>query len=364
MTTELAVEAAAFLEAFLRIPSLSGQEAAAVEWLCSRMSELGYAAGPDEAGNAVGTRGSGPRELMLLGHIDTVPGRIPVRQVDGLLYGRGAVDAKGPLAAFVLAGARVQLPPGIRLTVVGAVEEEVMSSRGANWLVVHHPRPDAVIIGEPSGWDGVVLGYKGSVAIEYRIVRPSAHAAGPSTTAAEDAVAFWNALVAWCAEQNSGRTREFDRVTPTLLSIVTNGDGLTEQAWLRANLRLPPGFPPEKAVAAAQRLAGAGDVVTTVNAAGFRVEKRSPLVSAFLSVIRELGGEPKLKVKTGTSDMNIVGPVWGCPIVAYGPGDSRLDHTPNEHIAIEEFLRGIMVLQRVIERVAAQIVGGRWGDES
>jgi LysW-gamma-L-lysine carboxypeptidase len=239
-----------------------------------------------------------------------------------------------------------------------------MSSRGANWLVEHHSRPDAVIIGEPSGWDGVVLGYKGSVAIEYRIVRPSAHAAGPSTTAAEDAVAFWNALVAWCEEQNTGRTREFDRVTPTLLSIVTNGDGLTEQAWLRANLRLPPGFPPEKAVAAAQRLAGAGDVVTTVNAAGFRVEKRSPLVSAFLSAIREVGGEPKLKVKTGTSDMNIVGPAWGCPIVAYGPGDSRLDHTPNEHIAIEEFLRGIMVLERVIERVAAQIVGGRWGDES
>uniref|UniRef100_A0A7C5VY04 [LysW]-lysine hydrolase n=1 Tax=Thermomicrobium roseum TaxID=500 RepID=A0A7C5VY04_THERO len=364
MTTELAVEAAAFLEAFLRIPSLSGQEAAAVEWLCARMTELGYQAAPDEAGNAVGVRGSGSRELMLLGHIDTVPGRIPVRQVDGLLYGRGAVDAKGPLAAFVLAGARATLPPGIRLTVVGAVEEEVMSSRGANWLVEHHSRPDAVIIGEPSGWDGVVLGYKGSVAIEYRIVRPSAHAAGPGTTAAEDAVAFWNALVSWCDEQNAGRTRAFDCVTPTLLSIVTNGDGLTEQAWLRANLRLPPDFPPERAVAVAQRLAGAGEVVVTVNAAGFRVDKRSPLVSAFLSAIRELGGEPKLKVKTGTSDMNIVGPAWGCPIVAYGPGDSRLDHTPNEHIAIDEFLRGIAVLQRAIERIAAQIVGGRWGDES
>lgn len=364
MTTEVALEAAAFLEAFLRIPSVSGQEAPAVEWLCERMTELGFEAAPDAAGNALGTRGSGPRELLLLGHIDTVPGRIPVRQVDGLLYGRGAVDAKGPLAAFVLAGARAALPEGIRLTVVGAVEEEVMSSRGANWLVEHHPRPDAVIIGEPSGWDGVVLGYKGSVAIEYRIVRPSAHAAGPGTTAAEDAVAFWNGLVAWCEEQNAGRNRTFDQVTPTLLSFVTNSDGLTEQAWLRANLRLPPGFAPERAVAAAQRLAGAAEVVVTVNAAGFRVDKRSPLVSAFLSAIREFGGEPKLKVKTGTSDMNIVGPAWGCPIVAYGPGDSRLDHTPNEHVAIDEFVRGIAVLQRVIERVAAQIVGGRWGDES
>lgn len=364
MTTDVAVEAVAFLEAFLRIPSLSGQEAAAVEWLCARMNELGFAAAPDTAGSAVGVRGHGPYEIMLLGHIDTVPGRIPVRQVDGLLYGRGAVDAKGPLAAFVLAGARANLPEGVRLTVVGAVEEEVMSSRGANWLVEHHPRPNAVIIGEPSGWDGVVLGYKGSVAIEYRIARPSAHAAGPGRTAAEDAIAFWNALVAWCDEQNMGRTRAFDCVTPTLLSILTSSDGLTEQAYLRANLRLPPGFAPERAVAAAQRLGGTAEVVTTVNAPGFRVDKRSPLVSAFLSVIRECGGEPKLKVKTGTSDMNIVGPAWGCPIVAYGPGDSRLDHTPNEHVAIDEFVRGIAVLQRVIERVAARIVAGRWGDES
>ena len=46
--------------------------------------------------------------------------------------------------------------------------------------------------------------------------------------------------------------------------------------------------------------------------------------------------------------MNIVGPAWGCPIVAYGPGDSRLDHTPQEHISLAEFQRGIQVLARVL----------------
>jgi acetylornithine deacetylase/succinyl-diaminopimelate desuccinylase-like protein len=45
----------------------------------------------------------------------------------------------------------------------------------------------------------------------------------------------------------------------------------------------------------------------------------------------------------------VVGPAWGCPIVAYGPGDSSLDHTPNEHIEIEEFLRGIDVLAQALE---------------
>ena len=69
------------------------------------MRALGYDAHVDGAGNAVGTRGTGEREIVLLGHIDTVPGEVPVRIEDGVLFGRGAVDAKGPLAAFVVAGA-------------------------------------------------------------------------------------------------------------------------------------------------------------------------------------------------------------------------------------------------------------------
>jgi len=353
--------AASLLEGLLRIPSPSGHEAEAVAWLCERMTELGYHAEVDGAGNAVGTRGNGPYEVMLLGHIDTVPGRVPVRQVDGLLYGRGAVDAKGPLAAFVLAGSRVALPPGVRLTVVGAVEEEVMSSRGAHWLVDHHqPKPCAVIIGEPSGWDGVVLGYKGSVAVEYQVARPIGHSAGPETTAAALAVDYWNKLVAWAASRSDPTARSFDQITTTLLAINTATDGLTEQAWLRANLRLPPAVSPAEAVAAAHQLAGIGDVRVHVNAPAFRVDKRSPLVSVFLAAIRESGGQPKLKIKTGTSDMNIVGPAWGCPIVAYGPGDSRLDHTPHEHVSVAELEQAVAVLERALERVVAQIAQQRW----
>jgi LysW-gamma-L-lysine carboxypeptidase len=47
--------------------------------------------------------------------------------------------------------------------------------------------------------------------------------------------------------------------------------------------------------------------------------------------------------------MNVVGPVWNCPIVAYGPGDSQLDHTPNEHVVIEEYLQAIELLRTVLE---------------
>ena len=48
--------------------------------------------------------------------------------------------------------------------------------------------------------------------------------------------------------------------------------------------------------------------------------------------------------------MNIVGRIWNCPIVAYGPGDSSLDHTPNEHIDLNEYLRAVRVLTRALER--------------
>jgi [amino group carrier protein]-lysine/ornithine hydrolase len=84
----------------------------------------------------------------------------------------------------------------------------------------------------------------------------------------------------------------------------------------------------------------------------FRAGKNTELARAFTAAIRMAGGEPAFKVKTGTSDMNAVGPVWNCPIVAYGPGDSNLDHTPNEHLDLAEYGRAIDVLTDVLHTLA------------
>ncbi len=92
------------------IPSLSRQESVASAWLVAQMRGAGFdRAFVDDAGNAVGELGnpSASRTIVLLGHIDTVPGNIPVRIDERLLlYGRGSVDAKGPLAAFAAGAAR------------------------------------------------------------------------------------------------------------------------------------------------------------------------------------------------------------------------------------------------------------------
>jgi LysW-gamma-L-lysine carboxypeptidase len=113
---------------------------------------------------------------------------------------------------------------------------------------------------------------------------------------------------------------------------------------------LPPGVNPDQI---AHDLTP--DSVATIEASGHETaivaDKNSPLSRAFRGAIRACDGNPRFVYKTGTSDMNVVAPIWDCPIVAYGPGDSALDHTPDEHIDLDEYLRAIRVLTGTIERL-------------
>src|SRR5438477_11014993 len=185
--TELVTETGIVLcEEMLSIPSPSTQERQLGQWLVSRLRSMGFAARRDEAGNVIAFWGRGPREVLLLGHMDTVPGFIPVRREGDRLFGRGAVDAKGPLAAAITAVARQPAGAAYRFTVIGAVEEEG-SSRGARHLTSRRP-PDQLIGLEPSGWDAVTLGYKGSLKLRYRLSQPMGHGAGPNESVAYRAI--------------------------------------------------------------------------------------------------------------------------------------------------------------------------------
>jgi [amino group carrier protein]-lysine/ornithine hydrolase len=221
----------ALLTGLLQRFSPSGQESAACKYLASQMERLGFQAGLDEAGNVIGSLGEGPREIVLLGHIDTVPGYIDVRQQDGKLWGRGAVDAKGPLACFVSAAAQVGARPGWKITVVGAVGEE-QDGRGARYLRRHRSAPDYLVIGEPSRWERVTLGYKGDAYFAYIVRRPVTHTAAQMESACEAAVACWNRVAALCVQFNQERTRAFDQLAPSLRAISSSSDGFTETAQL------------------------------------------------------------------------------------------------------------------------------------
>jgi [amino group carrier protein]-lysine/ornithine hydrolase len=341
----------ALLEQMLRIPSVSCQEAELARFLVEQMRSLGLRSYIDGAGNAVGEAGEGPA-IVLLGHIDTVPGVVPVRLEAGKLYGRGAVDAKGPFATFVTAAARLLARGELRsrLVLVGAVEEEAASSKGAHFVVDRY-RPVACVIGEPSGWDRLTLGYKGRLLIEGRWEQPMSHSAGREVAVAERAVAFWNVVQGRCAAHNAGKALLFEQQLPSLRAISSGSDGLADWAELTIGIRLPPGVDPDLLERELAQDAAGGQLRFRGGCHAYRGEKNTPLVRAFLKGIRSAGGNPGFLLKTGTSDMNVVGPAWRCPILAYGPGDSSLDHTPEEHVEVAEYLRAIEILEEALRQM-------------
>ncbi|MGA2110614.1 MAG: [LysW]-lysine hydrolase [Anaerolineales bacterium] len=333
--------------------SPTGQEAEAAAWLVQRMLSLGFTrAFLDPAGNAVGVLGDGPREIVLLGHIDTVSGRIPVHLEDGKLYGRGSVDAKGALAAFVDAASAVGACQGWRIVVIGAVEEEG-DSRGARFAAGQY-HPEYAVIGEPSFWDRITVGYKGFARARITVRRPPAHSASGLPTASEEAVALWASLSTWTAEFNKGRERAFDQLQVALRAVSSGEDDSTEWGSLQVWARLPLDFPPSSWYESVQTLFTGRPVEFDSEGfaiPAFRGGKDNRLVSEFLRAIRAEGGEPRFVVKSGTADLNFVAPAWGCPALAYGPGDSSLDHTLGENLPLSEYDRAVRVVSNVIDRL-------------
>ncbi len=329
--------------------SPSGQERCAVEWLVERMKALGYDdAFIDAAGNAVGVMGRGPKQVILLGHIDTVPGEIKVERDETWLYGRGTVDAKGPLACFTDAVAHIGAVDGWQFVVIGAVEEE-RDSEGARFVATQY-KPDFAIVGEPNQWDRVALGYKGSAWATLTVKCEQAHSASGRQTASEEAIELWLKLKAYTESFNTEKTKAFDQLLLTLRGIESGSDDFEQWARLSVGVRLPVDVSPEEWYQTLEEIAGRG----IVQSVGFAVpawacEKNTALVRAFLSGIRSQGGEPRFVYKTGTADLNLVAPVWKCPALVYGPGDSALDHTPEEHISLEEYGRAVLVIQEALK---------------
>jgi predicted acetylornithine/succinylornithine family transaminase/N-acetyl-ornithine/N-acetyl-lysine deacetylase len=351
----------------LTIPSYSGRERELARYLVEQAQQMGLHASIDEAGNFIATThlpetSRNQQPVILLGHMDTVRGYVPVKLQDDVLYGRGAVDAKGPLAAFLCATARLvhsgrldslQHP----IVVIGAVEEESATSRGAR-AVVERYRPLACIIGEPSGSQAVTIGYKGRLLVEYCVTRPVQHSAGSQKNSNEVAVAFWNRVrdhaTGWNEQHAADST--FAALMPSLRGINSSQDGLEEQAQLLIGYRLPPGYDGAALRTQLEQWADEDDaqICFSGEEVAFQTTRAIPLSRAFVSAIRATGGQPAFKHKTGTADMNVVGPAWGQNIVAYGPGDSRLDHTPQEHIRVAEYKHAIDVLELVLGELALQ----------
>ena len=130
----------------------------------------------------------------------------------------------------------------------------------------------------------------------------------------------------------------------------TGGDGITDHARVEVGLRVPLTYDVQRLLDVLRAAAGDATLEIVNVDPPVRTDRRSELARRFVDAIRACGGAPRFKLKTGTSDLNVLVPAWGCPAIAYGPGDSRLDHTPDEHVDLVEVERATSVLEAVLSR--------------
>lgn len=335
------------LERLAALYSPSGHEERAVAEFVRAARALGLRSRVDRAGNGIAERGRGRPETLFLGHIDTVEGDRAVRRDGRRLHGRGVVDAKGPLVSALVAASGFSGAGTVR--VVAAVREET-DSLGARHLL-RGRCPNAVIVGEPSGWDGVTIGYKGELRVEATFRTPRSHDASPTPSAADSAIDWVHGVKARAAARPG--PSPFRTLSVKVVGFENPPRTDPDVARLTLDLRLPPGVSTAEAEQLLHASSGPSTTRPLVRVEPIEADRTNVVVSALLGGIRGLGGRPTLWRKTGTSDLNVVLRAWGVPGAAYGPGDSRLDHTDREAVSFVELRRSVRVLREAFGTLAA-----------
>lgn len=336
----------------LRAYSPSGSEGTAVREYVRLARELGYSTRIDAAGNGIAHRGRGRPRIVFLGHIDTVTGHRPVRPMAGRIYGRGAVDAKGPLAVALVAGSRFAGPG--TLEVIAAVREET-DSLGARHLA-RSRGVDAVMAGEPSRWDGITVGYKGDLRVTARFRGRRSHYSSPHPTVADTSLRWVESVRA--LPSLAPGTSPFRSLSVKVIRVQTGGED-AEWAEVTLDLRVPPGLTTSEVLRGLPREPGRPRLETLVRIEPIEVDRTNPVVRALEVGIRAERGRPTLWRKSGTSDLNLVVPAWGVAGAAYGPGDPHLDHTAREWVSRRELGRSVRVLEVAFRQLAEELANPR-----
>jgi LysW-gamma-L-lysine carboxypeptidase len=310
----------------------------------------------DEAGNVIGELGAGRPTVFLCSHMDTVPGHIPLKVTRNEIYGRGAVDAKSSLCGMIIAAVESVKEGFNGRIVVAAVTDEERDSTGMKCLLKTLPTVDYAVFGEPSGIHNITVGYRGRLQIKVVCETPPGHASVPSSfdNAIERAYEVWR-------EIQSNLTRGDMKGVTSCITQIRGGEFpnvAPGKCDFTVDIRIPLRVASTQVIDEVQetlkryslnnRNVNLNMKVEDVTEA-FEADVRSDLVKAFFHAIKEVTKvQPKLTRKTGTGDVNVFAAKMKCPTVVYGPGDSKLDHTPNEFIDVHEYVSAIEVYKRAI----------------
>ncbi len=359
-----------FTQRLIRTPSLPGEEGAIAELVATEMRDLGYAdVELDDVGNVVGRvpGSSAAPAVMFNTHLDHVDvgeaERWPHSPFgaeihDDKIWGRGAVDIKGPLAAQVYGVGRLPesgTTPAGDVWVTAVVQEEV-GGLGARHLNTYLTPPLAVI-GEPSG-NTLRRGHRGRCELIVHITGRSAHASVPHEGAnpLEVLAPFIVGLgsLDMAVQPDLGRST----VAPTLIRTdQISSNVIPAEIWLTCDWRLLPDETAESARTKLEHLVA--DCLIEGTTADVTIPQHQQVAHTGVEMV--LGGEhpayvlgedhPAVRAARQTLE-GVLGPVdsvgtWrfatdgghfsqaGVACIGFGPGDELLAHTVNEHIEID-----------------------------
>jgi len=364
-----------FLQRLIRTRSMPGEEGDIAALVAAEMRTLGYdEVSTDKAGNVIGLiRGSGDApSTMFNTHLDHVDAGDPDdwphdpfggELHDGVVWGRGAVDIKGPLAAQVYGAAALidgSRPPG-DVYVTAVVQEEV-GGLGARYMA-ETLAADLIMVGEPSR-NEVRRGHRGRVELQARVRGRMAHAS--MTDIGRNPVTVLGRFLTLLEDIDHPHDPNLGTATiaPTLIRTdQTSANVIPGEAYLTLDCRTVGGQGTEALREVLLPLLESCQIDGTTGDILYPEEERAsysgltmaygaehpalslpadhPAVETAVDVLSgPLGGPPPVGVWDFATDGGHFAEV-GMTVVGFGPGDDRLAHTVNEHIYVEELERGV-----------------------
>ena len=372
--------AIALAQDLIRCPSVTPVEGGALDLLEDRLGALGFTverlvfgAGAARVDNLMAWRGSGGPHFAFAGHTDVVPVGDPDlwqhdpfggALVDGKLFGRGAADMKGAVAAFVAAvGSFVDAVPDhqgtISLIITGDEEgdAEFGTVKLVDWMRSHDHVPDFCLVGEPTnpGQLGEMIknGRRGSLSCRLRVDGVQGHVAYPHL--ADNPI---TRLVKMLAPVNGteldGGNDHFDASTANVTAIDTgNAAGNVIPASVSANFNIR--FNTEHTADGLMgwleehftRIGGQWQADWRVSAHPF-VTPPGPHLTVIRDAIQAVTGQaPALSTSGGTSDARFITTI--CPVAEFGLVGKTM-HQTDEHVEAADIDRLADIYGEILRR--------------
>jgi putative selenium metabolism hydrolase len=376
----------AFAQRLVRTPSPSTHEKRVSEQLREELGRVGFdSVNVDRIGNVVARAGNGDGPTLLFNaHMDTVGISDPSTWthdpyggeiVDGMLYGRGAVDMKGPLASLVY-GMKLLLDAGVELNgalyVVGIVQEEPCEGYAIKtFMETEDLTPDMVVLCEPSNLQ-VATGHRGRMEIQVVVSGTSAHASTPgqgeNAIYAASRLIFGIELLSTQLATDSSLGRGTLAVTQ-IESMASSRNAIPDRCVLYIDRRLTLGETETRVLSEIQSIINREQVRATAHVSEYRATSYTghechakeyypawlmaddhKLVRALEHAVEDaLGYRPRHVRWPFSTDGSYTMGVAGIPTVGFGPGDPILSHTADEHIRVDDLYQAAMVYAALAE---------------